>query len=124
VIAILDVQNVWRSVALPVGGADQRRQPVPPGFLYHYVQRFGMVSDSSYNRHIILLRSNISFLRSDYLNPIELCNRLNTYIVPEAAVHAFLTFLFVINGYWLAIILNLPLLAYNGKKYVVTLSLG
>ncbi|KUL87956.1 hypothetical protein ZTR_03869 [Talaromyces verruculosus] len=55
-------------------------------------------------------------LECDYLNPIELCNRLNTYIVPEAAVHAFLTFLFVINGYWLAIILNLPLLAYNGKK--------
>jgi hypothetical protein len=30
-----------------------------------------------------------------------------------------LTFLFVINGYWLAIILNLPLLAWNGKKYVL-----
>jgi hypothetical protein len=57
---------------------------------------------------------------SDYINPIDLCNRLNTYIVPEAAVHAFLTFLFLINGYWLALVLNLPLLAYNGKKYVTT----
>jgi len=38
--------------------------------------------------------------------------------VPEAAVHAFLTFLFVINGYWIALLLNLPLLAWNGKKYV------
>jgi hypothetical protein len=56
---------------------------------------------------------------SDYINPIDLCNRLNAYIVPEAAVHAFLTFLFVINGYWLAILLNLPLLAFNGKKYVL-----
>lgn len=56
--------------------------------------------------------------RSDYINPIDLCNRLNAYIVPEAAVHAFLTFLFVINGYWLAILLNLPLLAFNAKKYV------
>ena len=55
---------------------------------------------------------------SDYINPIDLCNRLNTYIVPEAAVHGFLTFLFLINGYWLAIILNLPLAAYNAKKYV------
>lgn len=55
---------------------------------------------------------------SDYINPIDLCNRLNTYIVPEAAVHAFLTFLFLINGYWLALLLNLPLLAFNGKKYV------
>jgi hypothetical protein len=56
---------------------------------------------------------------SDYINPIDLCNRLNAYIIPEAAVHAFLTFLFVINGYWLTIILNLPLVAYNAKKYVV-----
>lgn len=57
-------------------------------------------------------------LCSDYINPIDLCNRLNTYIVPEAAVHAFLTFLFLINGCWLAILLNLPLLAFNAKKCV------
>lgn len=57
---------------------------------------------------------------SDYINPIDLCNRLNAYIIPEAAVHAFLTFLFVINGYWLAILLNLPLLAFNAKKYART----
>jgi protein cornichon len=60
---------------------------------------------------------------SDYINPIDLCNRLNAYIVPEAAVHAFLTFLFVINGYWLTILLNLPLLAFNGKKYAPFCSL-
>jgi len=57
-------------------------------------------------------------VRSDYINPIDLCNRLNTYIVPEAAVHGFLTFLFLINGYWMALLLNLPLLAWNAKKYV------
>lgn len=57
-------------------------------------------------------------LYSDYINPIDLCNRLNTYIIPEAAVHGFLTFLFLINGYWLALVLNLPLLAFNVKKYV------
>lgn len=58
------------------------------------------------------------FFSSDYINPIDLCNRLNAYIIPEAAVHAFLTFLFVINGYWLAIVLNLPLVLFNAKKYV------
>lgn len=61
---------------------------------------------------------NMLIVRSDYINPIDLCNRLNTYIVPEAAVHGFLTLLFLINGYWVALILNLPLLAWNGKKYV------
>ena len=55
---------------------------------------------------------------SDYINPIDLCNRLNTYIIPEAAVHGFLTFLFLINGYWGAFILNLPLLGYNVNKIV------
>lgn len=58
------------------------------------------------------------FLSSDYINPIDLCNRLNAYIIPEAAVHAFLTFLFLINGYWIAIVLNLPLVLFNAKKYV------
>lgn len=33
-------------------------------------------------------------------------------------MHGFLTFLFLINGYWLALILNLPLLAWNIKKCV------
>jgi hypothetical protein len=55
---------------------------------------------------------------SDYINPIDLCNRLNTYIIPEAAVHAVLTILFLINGYWLALLLNLPLLAWNAKKII------
>ncbi|KAH0561922.1 hypothetical protein GP486_003367 [Trichoglossum hirsutum] len=53
---------------------------------------------------------------SDYINPIDLCNRLNTYIVPEAAVHAFLTILFLVNGYWIPLLLNIPLLAFNAKK--------
>ncbi|KAK3305682.1 cornichon protein-domain-containing protein [Chaetomium strumarium] len=57
-------------------------------------------------------------LGSDYINPIDLCNRLNTYIIPEVAVHGFLTFLFLINGYWLPLILNLPLLGWNVKKIV------
>jgi hypothetical protein len=64
--------------------------------------------------HLLILGAN-----SDYINPIDLCNRLNTYIIPEAAVHGFLTFLFLINGYWLALVLNLPLLAFNVKKYVL-----
>jgi hypothetical protein len=61
----------------------------------------------------------ILHVRSDYINPIDLCNRLNTYIIPEAAVHGFLTFLFLINGYWIALLLNLQLLAFNVKKYVL-----
>lgn len=60
---------------------------------------------------VLTMRSN-----SDYINPIDLCNRLNTYIIPEAAVQGLLTFLFLINGYWVALILNLPLTLWNAKK--------
>ncbi|EKD21827.1 cornichon protein [Drepanopeziza brunnea f. sp. 'multigermtubi' MB_m1] len=55
---------------------------------------------------------------SDYINPIDLCNRLNSYIVPEAAVHGALTFLFLVSGYWVALLLNLPLVIFNVKKIV------
>lgn len=52
----------------------------------------------------------------DYINPIDLCNRLNNYILPEAAIQAVLTGLFLINGYWLTFLLNLPLFLYNVRK--------
>lgn len=73
-------------------------------------------------RSLLVLRAVVKLTRyacSDYINPIDLCNRLNTYIIPEAAVHGFLTFLFLINGYWIPLIVNLPLLAWNAKKYVI-----
>ena len=75
--------------------------------------------DKSYVRCGFLGRILTMRWHSDYINPIDLCNRLNTYIIPEAAVHGFLTFLFLINGYWIALLLNLPLLAFNVKKYVL-----
>lgn len=68
------------------------------------------------------LCNRYSDLECDYINPIDLCNRLNTYVLPEASVHAFLSLLFLINGYWMAFALNLPLLAYNIKKYEPDLS--
>jgi protein cornichon len=39
------------------------------------------------------------------------------YIVPEMGVHVFLTLLFLMNGYWLALFLNIPLVAWNVNKY-------
>ncbi|KAG7125196.1 Sodium/potassium-transporting ATPase subunit alpha-1 like protein [Verticillium longisporum] len=92
------------------------------------VRFIGASSDARFDRSILTGTSfssrtdprlqsvlTVGFL-SDYINPIDLCNRLNTYIIPEAAVHGFMTFLFLINGYWLPLILNLPLLAWNVKK--------
>ena len=83
-----------------------------------FLQVFFTIMYSDLEWYVVLetdLSLQLTF-SSDYINPIDLCNRLNTYIVPEAAVHAFLTTLFLINGYWVALVLNLPLLAFNAKK--------
>uniref|UniRef100_A0A060TIR6 ARAD1D40128p n=1 Tax=Blastobotrys adeninivorans TaxID=409370 RepID=A0A060TIR6_BLAAD len=59
-----------------------------------------------------------SDLESDYINPVDLCNKVNKFLIPEAALQAFVTFLMLISGQWLALILNLPLVAYNVNKFV------
>ncbi|KAF4621308.1 hypothetical protein D9613_000825 [Agrocybe pediades] len=57
-----------------------------------------------------------SDLECDYINPIDLCNKLNQFVLPENAAHAFLTLLFLISGQWVAFLLNLPLVAFNANK--------
>lgn len=57
-----------------------------------------------------------SDLSCDYINPIDLCNKLNPYILPEIAVHSLTTFLLLISGNWLSLMFNLPIVAWNAKK--------
>jgi len=57
-----------------------------------------------------------SDLECDYINPIDLCNKLNQFVLPEMLAHAALTVLFLLCGQWLTFLLNLPLIAYNANK--------
>ncbi|CAL1711287.1 unnamed protein product [Somion occarium] len=57
-----------------------------------------------------------SDLESDYINPVDLCNKLNQFVLPEHTAHAFLTVLFLISGQFIAFLLNAPLLAFNVRK--------
>lgn len=81
-----------------------------------------------------------SDLECDYINPIDLCNKLNQvrlqagcsvsirfahtehtcpqFVLPEAGAHTFLTVLFLISGQWIAFLINAPLLAHNVNKCV------
>ncbi|KAG5636579.1 hypothetical protein H0H81_007587 [Sphagnurus paluster] len=61
---------------------------------------------------------NFSDLESDYLNPVDLCNKLNKLVVPENAVHGSLAILFLLSGQWVAFALNAPLVAYNVNKII------
>lgn len=40
-------------------------------------------------------------------------------MLPEHAAHAFLTLLFLLGGQWVALALNLPLVAFNANKCVL-----
>lgn len=108
---LINAVNLFLQVFFTIMYSDLEWYALLPGLL-STPSMDGASSESLNSRQLLTLSA------SDYINPIDLCNRLNTYIIPEAAVHAFLTFLFLINGYWLALILNLPLLLWNAKKYV------
>jgi len=57
-------------------------------------------------------------LESDYVNPIDLCNKLNRFVLPEMLGHAILPFMFLVSFDWLALIVNLPLLIFNIQKFL------
>ena len=60
-----------------------------------------------------------SDLECDYINPIELCNKINPYILPEAIIHLVLTLLMLLSGHWFTFLINVPLAAYNVNKLFV-----
>ncbi|KAJ6449635.1 cornichon [Mycena vulgaris] len=60
----------------------------------------------------------LSDLESDYINPIDLCNKLNQFVLPESIAHAFLATLFLLSGQWTAFLLNAPLLVFNANKII------
>ncbi|GJJ06761.1 hypothetical protein Clacol_000957 [Clathrus columnatus] len=57
-----------------------------------------------------------SDLECDYINPVDLCNKLNLCVLPENAAHAFLAILFLFTGQWTALLLNVPLIAFHVNR--------
>ncbi|CCE63762.1 hypothetical protein TPHA_0F02810 [Tetrapisispora phaffii CBS 4417] len=55
-------------------------------------------------------------LEADYLNPIDLCSRINKLVLPEALVQCFGTFLYLITGNFITFLINLPLSVFNIRK--------
>jgi len=67
----------------------------------------------------VLVFANVFFLalfsdlETDNINPIDLCNRLNYFILPEAVVHSVMTVLFLFSGFWFEFIANVPLVVWH-----------
>ena len=57
-------------------------------------------------------------LASDYINPIDLVNRLNPYILPEAAAHGALSVILLLTGNWISFAFQAPVVAWNVNKFV------
>ncbi|KAJ1955681.1 hypothetical protein EC988_001749 [Linderina pennispora] len=57
-------------------------------------------------------------LECDYINPIDLANNLNMYVMPEMGTQFALFFVFLLIGEWISMLLNLPLVAWNAVKVV------
>jgi protein cornichon len=58
-----------------------------------------------------------SDLESDYVNPIDLCSRLNSFVIPEYALHLGLTALLLLNLQIKAVIWNAPLVGWHYYRY-------
>ncbi|KNZ44763.1 hypothetical protein VP01_885g7 [Puccinia sorghi] len=91
-----------RSMAIPIRRRLGRRITVYSCFLYHHVLGFGMyVIELVASFSILLFLSsrktieNLSIIRGDYLNPIDLCNKMNQLV---------------------ATLINVPLVAWNVNK--------
>ncbi|SCU83814.1 LAME_0C06788g1_1 [Lachancea meyersii CBS 8951] len=62
-------------------------------------------------------------LEADYINPIELCSKVNKLITPEAILHGAISLSFLLTGHWFVFLINLPLLAFNANKHYLKLQL-
>ncbi|XP_062503657.1 protein cornichon-like [Corticium candelabrum] len=56
-------------------------------------------------------------LRSDYRNPVDLCNSLNPLVLLEYFGHVLLVVLLAIGGFMWTLFLNVPLLLYHMCRY-------
>ncbi|KAI8976049.1 cornichon [Pilobolus umbonatus] len=57
-----------------------------------------------------------SDLECDYINPIDLCNKLNQFVLPEMGLQSLVFLLFLFTGHWFSMLINLPLLIINARK--------
>lgn len=52
-------------------------------------------------------------LKTDFKNPIDHCKLMNPLVLPEYAIHLFMTTIFFVCAEWITVLVNIPLLAYN-----------
>ena len=89
-----------------------------------------MLAGAAAHLHVHLLRHlfiALDELKTDYKNPIDQCNTLNPFVLPDYLSHAYILFfffhaffcvLFLYVAEWFTLGVNMPLLAYHIWKYM------
>uniref|UniRef100_A0A5K3EN89 Protein cornichon n=1 Tax=Mesocestoides corti TaxID=53468 RepID=A0A5K3EN89_MESCO len=57
-------------------------------------------------------------LKTDYKNPVDQCRNLNPLVLPEYCIHAIITLFFLVTWQLMALVLNVPLLAYHVHRFI------
>ena len=77
---------------------------------------FALIADALLLFGAVFFIIMYSDLECDYINPIDLCSKLNQFVLPEFALHGFLWVLFLINGKFVDLLINTPLLVWHVNK--------
>ena len=56
-------------------------------------------------------------LEFDYINSYDFSSRINTVVLPEFIIHAFLTCFYLLTGHWIMSVFCLPYLYFNLTLY-------
>ena len=59
-----------------------------------------------------------SDLEADHINPVELCERVNGLVLPEYLGQLAVAAMLLLRGFWLAALLNVPILYWNGRRWL------
>jgi len=62
---------------------------------------------------VVFVLISMSDLESDYINPVDMCNKVNNLVLPEYITQFVLTIVFLLTGNWIEFLLNLPLAIYH-----------
>merc|ERR1712100_302839 len=66
---------------------------------------------------VVFLLVSLSDLEHDLVNPIDMCKKCNLFALPDMLIQLTITAFMLVSGQWLALLLNLPLLAFHVYQF-------
>ncbi|XP_046663736.1 protein cornichon homolog 4 [Homalodisca vitripennis] len=61
----------------------------------------------------------LSDLECDYLNAQQCCSKLNMWVIPKLLAHALIVILFLLYGWWILALTNIPMVVWMSYEYAM-----